>query len=167
MSDAAFLIRQLSRASKTLVLAESCTAGLVADLLAQVPGASGVLWGSFVSYTIAAKVRMLGLDEGEIRRYGAVSRETACAMALGALARSGADLAVSVTGLAGPDGDGTATPVGTVWIATALRGEAARASVFHYACSRNELRAAAATAAVQELCRFAGMVPEQGLDTVV
>ncbi|MDR3172354.1 MAG: nicotinamide-nucleotide amidohydrolase family protein [Treponema sp.] len=150
-SPAELLIKKLSAASKTLVLAESCTAGLVADLLAQVPGASSVLWGSFVCYTVAAKTAMLGVEADLVLRYGAVSRETACAMAQGALERSGADMAVSVTGLAGPQGDGSAVPVGTVWIGTMLRGEAAQASVFHYTGSRNGVRAAAAAAALGEL----------------
>ncbi|MDR3343347.1 MAG: nicotinamide-nucleotide amidohydrolase family protein [Treponema sp.] len=145
------LIHKLSAASKTLVLAESCTAGLVADLLARIPGASGVLWGSFVCYTGAAKTAMLGVAPDLIRQYGAVSRETACAMVQGALARSSADMAVSVTGLAGPDGDGTSVPVGTVWIGTAVRGQEPAASVFHYTGSRNDLRAAAALTALGEL----------------
>ncbi|MDR2394310.1 MAG: nicotinamide-nucleotide amidohydrolase family protein [Treponema sp.] len=155
MSDAATVISRLAAASQTLVLAESCTAGLVADLLAQVPGASQVFWGAYVSYTVAAKIAMLGVDEGIIRRYGAVSRETACAMAQGALQRSGADIAVAVTGLAGPEGDGTPVPVGTLWIATVLRGREEQAKVFHYTGSRQEVRSAAARAVIQELiCRL-------------
>jgi PncC family amidohydrolase len=151
MTDPERLIRCLSRTSRTVVAAESCTAGLVADLLAQVPGASQVLWGSFVSYTVGAKIRMLGLDEALIHRYGAVSREIACAMARAALERSAADIAVSVTGLAGPEGDGTGTPVGTVWIGTILQGETPQARVFQYTGSRNEVRIAAAGDAIKEL----------------
>ncbi|MDR2633633.1 MAG: CinA family protein [Treponema sp.] len=153
MSDAAALMSRLSAASQTLVLAESCTAGLVADLVAQVPGASRVFWGAYVSYTVAAKITMLGVDEGIIRRYGAVSRETVCAMAQGALQHSGADIAAAVTGLAGPEGDGTPVPVGTLWIATALRGKDVQAQVFHYTGSRQEVRSAAAGAVIQELIR--------------
>jgi PncC family amidohydrolase len=150
---AEFLVKGLSALSLTVAVAESCTAGLVADLLAQVPGASRVFWGSFVSYTPAAKAAMLGVDGELIRRRGAVSRETALAMAEGALKRSGADMAVAVTGLAGPLGDGSGTPVGTVWIASAVRGEDSRASVFHYAGSRNETRYSAALDALRELAR--------------
>ncbi|MDR2798191.1 MAG: CinA family protein [Treponema sp.] len=153
MNDAEEVISRLATASQTLVLAESCTAGLAADLLAQVPGASRVLWGSYVSYTGAAKIAMLGLDEGILRRYGAVSRETACAMAQGALQRSRAAIAAAVTGLAGPEGDGTPVPVGTVWIATAVRGKEVQAHMFQYTGSRQEVRSAAAEAVIKELIR--------------
>jgi PncC family amidohydrolase len=119
-------------------------------LIARIPGASRVLWGSFVTYTVDAKVNMLGLNRDLIKKYGAVSRETACAMAEGALEKSGASLAAAVTGLAGPGGDGSAVPVGTVWIATAIRGEKAEAKVFHYRGSRNGIRNSAAAAAVGE-----------------
>jgi PncC family amidohydrolase len=145
---AAVLLEALEAASLTMAAAESCTAGLVADLIAQVPGASRFFWGSFVTYTVDAKVKLLGIDEALIRRYGAVSRETACAMAAGALARSGAGAAVSVTGLAGPEGDGSPLPVGTVWIGAALGGGAPEADVFHFSGTRNEIRAAAAREAL-------------------
>ncbi|MDR1985682.1 MAG: CinA family protein [Treponema sp.] len=153
MSDAEEVISRLSAASQTIALAESCTAGLAADLLAQVPGASRVFWGSYVSYTEAAKIAMLGLDEGILRQYGAVSRETACAMALGALRQSRADIAAAVTGLAGPEGDGTSAPVGTVWIATVLRGREVQAQAFQYTGSRQGVRRAAAEAVIKELLR--------------
>jgi PncC family amidohydrolase len=136
-----------------MAVAESCTGGLVADLLTRVPGASRVFWGAFVSYTVKAKVKMLGLDEEFVKRYGAVSGETARAMARGALERSGADMAVSVTGLAGPDGDGTPTPVGTVWIGTAVRGREPEAVLFYYAGFRNEVRISAAKDALEELIK--------------
>ncbi|GHV67658.1 competence damage-inducible protein A [Spirochaetia bacterium] len=147
------LIERLSALSWTVAMAESCTAGLAADLLAQISGASRVLWGSFVCYTPAAKTAMLGLEGSLIARYGAVSRETACAMAEGALKKSGADAALAVTGLAGPLGDGSAVPVGTVWIAAALRNRPVEAVSFHYEGSRNEIRAAAAVDALGELLK--------------
>jgi PncC family amidohydrolase len=152
-SKAELLIQKLAASSLTLAAAESCTAGLVADLLARVPGASRVFWGSFVCYTPQAKVKMLGLEEESLNRYGAVSRETACAMAKGALVKSGAGMAVSVTGLAGPGGDGTATPVGTVWIGTMVRGKEPEAAVFRYSGSRNEVRVSAAEDALEELIK--------------
>jgi PncC family amidohydrolase len=96
---------------------------------------------------------MLGLKEESINRYGAVSRETACAMVKGALDKSGADMAVSVTGLAGPGGDGTATPVGTVWIGTMVRGGEPETAVFRYSGSRNEVRFFAAEDALGELIK--------------
>ncbi|MDR0656142.1 MAG: CinA family protein [Treponema sp.] len=151
MDNAAELVKRLTALSLRAVLAESCTAGLVANLIAEVPGASKVFWGSFVTYTVEAKARMLGLDIKKINANGAVSRETALAMAESALAESGADLAVAVTGLAGPEGDGSATPVGAVWIATALRGGESEASVFRFTGDRNAVRSAAAEEVIRAL----------------
>jgi PncC family amidohydrolase len=142
--DAAALISILAAKSLTLAAAESCTAGLVADRIAQVPGASRVVWGSLVTYSIDAKVAVLGIDRELITRYGAVSRETACAMAEGALEKSGAHVAVSVTGIAGPDGDGSGQPVGTVWIGFVRRGFPAEAVCHHYEGDRGAIRNAAA-----------------------
>ncbi|MDR1107973.1 MAG: CinA family protein [Spirochaetaceae bacterium] len=153
-TEARELIQKLSSGSLFFVVAESCTAGLVADLLAQVPGASRVFWGSFVCYTPDAKQRMLGVDGELILKHGAVSRETVCAMAEGALARSGADVAAAVTGLAGPDGDGSSAPVGTVWIGVALRGGQSRGSLFQYTGSRNEVRLAAARETLRETAKL-------------
>ncbi|GHU20370.1 hypothetical protein FACS1894163_13410 [Spirochaetia bacterium] len=120
-------------------------------MIARFPGASNVLWGSFVSYTVDAKVKMLGLDRAMVEKYGPVSRETACAMAEAALEKSNADFAAAVTGLAGPGGDGTAVLVGTVWIAVAVRDGETKAQVFHYKDSRNGVRNSAAEQAVKIL----------------
>ena len=147
------VVKSLALRKKTIAAAESCTAGLVADFIARVPGASEVFWGSFVCYTADAKHRMLGVPRQLIEKYGAVSRPVALAMAEGALERSGAFWAFSVTGLAGPDGDGTNTPVGTVWIGIAGREEqpGSEAKKFLFSGSRNEVREAAAAAALEEL----------------
>jgi PncC family amidohydrolase len=136
-----------------MVAAESCTAGMVADLVARIPGASRVLWGSFVTYTADAKLRVLGLDPRELEEFGPVSRETARAMALGALDKSGADYAVAVTGLAGPGGDGTPVPVGTVWIAVADREQAPGVHGFHFRGARNEIRERAARESLEALLK--------------
>lgn len=148
------LVRRLEAAGKTIALAESCTAGLAAALIARIPGASAVLWGSFVCYTPAAKTRMLGIGGDVLEKYGAVSRETARAMAEGALEKSGASLALAVTGLAGPGGDGTEVPVGTIWIAAAARGRPAEAAVFRYEGTRNRVRLSAAAAALGEAVKL-------------
>ncbi|MDR1971546.1 MAG: CinA family protein [Treponema sp.] len=145
------VVEDLSRQSQTAAAAESCTAGLVADLFARIPGASRVFWGSFVTYMADAKVKLLGLDRRELELHGPVSRETACAMALGALEKSGADYAVAVTGLAGPGGDGTPVPVGTVWIAAVGRDRMPRVSVFCFKGPRNQIRAEAALEALKVL----------------
>ncbi|MDR3130363.1 MAG: CinA family protein [Treponema sp.] len=153
MTEAGDIIRGAETAGLKIVTAESCTAGLTADLLASTPGASRVLWGGFVCYTPEAKARMLGIEKSFLEKYGLVSRETAMAMAESALEQSGADLAVSVTGLAGPDGDGSGVPVGTVWIGAALRGGECEALAYFYTGSRQEIRRAAARESLNVLGR--------------
>ena len=144
------LVESLSRKRLTLALAESCTAGLVADLLAQSSGASAVLWGSFVCYTPDAKVRMLGLDSNYLEQYGLVSKETARAMALHALEQSGASFAAAVTGIAGPLSDKSETPVGTVWTAVAWQGNC-REKELYFQGTRAAIRMQAAAAVVKEM----------------
>jgi nicotinamide-nucleotide amidase len=134
-----------------VVLAESCTAGLISSLLACVPGASRVLWGSFVCYAKEAKVSMLGLNDRELDANGLVSRETACSMAVNALRKSSASIAASVTGLAGPSTDGSEIPVGTIWIATASRGGAVKVKEFHFTGSRNAVRIQAAISVFEQI----------------
>ncbi|MDR2070614.1 MAG: CinA family protein [Treponema sp.] len=151
MTDPEDIIRRAEMAGLKIVTAESCTAGMVADFLASVPGASRTFWGGFVCYMPEAKTRMLGIEKALLENYGLVSRETALAMAAGALEHSGADLAVAVTGLAGPDGDGSGLPIGTVWIGAARRGGECKALAYRYAGSRQEVRAAAAREALEVL----------------
>jgi len=151
------LVYKLKERSLTLALAESCTAGIVSALLAGIPGASEVLWGSFVTYTKEAKVSMLGIEEKIPETFGLVSKECACAMAAGVLRKSGAGIAASVTGLAGPAGDGSNVPVGTVWTAAVLRTDAAlqngeiTAKEHHFTGARNEVRISAAIAVLEML----------------
>ena len=144
------LIENLTEKRLTLALAESCTAGLVADLLARTSGASAVLWGSFVCYTPDAKQRMLGLDGAFLEQHGLVSGETARAMAIHALERAGVSLAAAVTGIAGPQGDGSGTPVGTVWVAAAWQGNC-REKELHFQGTRAAIRMQAAAAVLEEL----------------
>src|SRR5215468_11619677 len=106
----------------TIAAAESCTGGLVAATLTEIPGSSDVFERGFVTYSNAAKEAMLGVPAATLERFGAVSRETAEAMANGALAHSPADLAVSITGIAGPGGGSPGKPVGLVHFAAAARG---------------------------------------------
>jgi nicotinamide-nucleotide amidase len=121
--ERATALLDLCRSKKLMVAAaESCTGGLVAATLTEIAGSSDVFERGFVTYSNAAKAAMLGVPTETLERFGAVSRETAEAMAQGALAHSPADLAVSITGIAGPGG-GTATkPVGLVHFAAAARG---------------------------------------------
>jgi len=134
----------------TLALAESCTAGLVADLLAGISGVSAALWGSFVCYTSEAKQRMLGLERDFLERYGLVSAETARAMAKRARELAGTSIAAAVTGVAGPLGDGSGVPIGTVWIAAAWEGHC-REKKFHFQGTRAEIRMQAAAAVLEDL----------------
>jgi nicotinamide-nucleotide amidase len=104
-----------------LVTAESCTGGLVAATITDIAGSSDVFDRGFVTYSNAAKAAMLGVPEETLQRYGAVSRETAEAMAQGALTHSEAAIAVSITGIAGPGGGSAEKPVGLVHFAAAAR----------------------------------------------
>jgi nicotinamide-nucleotide amidase len=117
--------RTLLDAAKTrgllIATAESCTGGLIAASLAAVPGASAALEAGFVTYSNEAKTQMLGVPADLIAERGAVSREVALAMVDGALKHSRADIAIAVTGVAGPDGGSAEKPVGLVHIAAARR----------------------------------------------
>ena len=114
MTTASEVIAKLS--GKTLVTAESLTGGGIGAALTAVPGASRVMKGGIISYTNAVKQEILGVSAEDLQRYGAVSAPVAIAMAQGARKALGADIAVSATGLAGPDGDEFDHPVGTVFI---------------------------------------------------
>ena len=103
----------------TLALAESCTGGLVADAITDVPGSSGYFLGGIVSYADEVKERQLGVPADVIAAHGAVSAQVARAMAEGARARFGSGVAASVTGIAGPDGGSDAKPVGLTYVAVA------------------------------------------------
>ncbi len=104
-----------------IATAKSCTGGLVAGALTDIAGSSDVVDRGFVTYSNAAKHAMLGVPEATLKRHGAVSRETAAAMVKGALKNSLADIAVSITGIAGPGGGTKAKPVGLVYFAAARR----------------------------------------------
>ncbi|HVM63924.1 MAG TPA: CinA family protein [Acidimicrobiales bacterium] len=106
----------------TVATAESCSGGLVAHLITEVPGSSGYFRGGVVAYSDAVKRSALGVPDDVLRAHGAVSAQVAVAMAEGARARLGADLAVGVTGVAGPDGGSEAKPVGLVYVAVSGAG---------------------------------------------
>ena len=119
---AATLLMRCRAAGLKIATAESCTGGLVAGLLTEIAGSSAVVERGFVVYSNEAKQDLLGVPAETLAERGAVSEATACAMAKGALAASRADLAVAVTGIAGPDGGTAEKPVGLVWFASARRG---------------------------------------------
>jgi nicotinamide-nucleotide amidase len=112
-------------AGRRIATAESCTGGLVAAALTEVAGASDVFDRSFITYSNEAKTEMLGVSDDILATLGAVSEATAWAMAQGALKRSTADIAIAISGIAGPGGGSDKKPVGTVVFARALRDEAA------------------------------------------
>ncbi len=115
----ATLVRELAASGKKLALAESCTGGRISSRITDVSGASAVFTHGYVTYANEAKVAMLDVNSELIESHGAVSEEVAKAMAEGALLKSGADISISVTGIAGPTGGTDDKPVGTVWIGIA------------------------------------------------
>lgn len=119
---AAQVIAANREAGRVLSLAESCTGGLVAAALTEIPGSSAVLDRGFVTYSNEAKQELLAVPSEIIETFGAVSIACAWSMAQGALANSRADVAVSISGVAGPDGGTPQKPVGTVVFARAIRG---------------------------------------------
>lgn len=117
--QAAALIALCRARGKRLATAESCTGGLVVGLLTEIPGASAVVERGFVVYSNQAKQELLGVPASTLAAFGAVSQETARAMAQGAIAHSHADFAIAITGVAGPDGGTPEKPVGLVHFACA------------------------------------------------
>lgn len=125
LSAARAIIESCTANGLKVTTAESCTGGLVAGVLTEIPGSSAVVDRGFVTYSNEAKIDMLGVPKQLIERFGAVSRETALAMVTGALARSRADIAVSITGIAGPTGGTPEKPVGLVHFSCMRRGQPA------------------------------------------
>ena len=113
--------RALAARGWRLISAESCTGGLLAARITDVPGSSAWFEGAYVTYRLTAKMGMLGVPGDILDAHGAVSEPTVRAMAEGALARSMADVSVAITGIAGPEGGDVLTPVGTVWFGWAVR----------------------------------------------
>ena len=150
-SLAAELGRALLARGWRMTTAESCTGGLVAGAITDVAGSSEWFERGFVTYSNAAKGEMLGVARAVLGQYGAVSEPVARAMAEGALARSSADCAVSITGVAGPGGGTAAKPVGMVCFAWAGRGLPTRVATRHFPGDRAAVRAASVEAALEGL----------------
>jgi nicotinamide-nucleotide amidase len=134
-----------------LATAESCTGGLVAAALTAIGGSSDVVERGFFTYSNRAKSELLGVPPETIAENGAISAETAAAMAQGAVARAGVDLAVSVTGIAGPGGGTPSKPVGLVYIGVATKGGDVRVERRIFPGDRAEVRRAATMLALQLL----------------
>lgn len=153
---AADVVERNKAMGRTIVTAESCTGGLVAGAITEIAGSSAVLQGGFVTYSNESKIKTLKVSEELIDTFGAVSIAVAWAMAQGALKRSSADIAVAISGVAGPDGGTPEKPVGTVVFAVAERDRDPEDVVadkiqFGEDKSRAEIRMAATMHALQLL----------------
>src|SRR5262245_29619859 len=136
-----------------LALAESCTGGLIASRITDIPGSSDYFLGGIVAYAYEAKVALLGVSWDTLRTYGAVSRQTVLVMARGGRIALKADLAVSVSGIAGPDGGLPNKPVGTTWIGLSTQTEE-WARVFCFDGDRLQNKSFSADAALQMLMEY-------------
>jgi PncC family amidohydrolase len=151
----------LRQRNLTLATAESCTGGLIADRITDIPGASEYFVGGVVAYAYEAKVALLHVSWDTLRAHGAVSRETVIEMARGVRTALGADLAVSVSGIAGPGGGLPEKPVGTTWIGlSATDGDWARK--FIWSGDRRANKQASADAALQFVLDYLSGNPSNG-----
>ena len=152
---AALLLERCKAKGLTIATAESCTGGLIAGALTEIAGSSAVVDRGFVTYSNEAKQEMLGVPAATLASAGAVSAETAEAMVEGALARSAADLAVAVTGVAGPGGGTAEKPVGLVWFAVGRRGGSLRTQRRVFPGDRSAVREATVLHAIALLAGLA------------
>ena len=149
-ADAEALLGELQRRALLIATAESCTGGLLSALLTEVPGSSGMVERGYVTYSNASKSELLGVPDDLIARYGAVSEEVARAMAEGALARTPAHIAVSVTGIAGPDGGSPEKPIDLVYVGVAAKDLETRTQEYRFGdIGRCEVRLASVRAALK------------------
>lgn len=142
---------QLMAHKLMLVTAESCTGGGLAEMITQVPGSSAWFERGYITYSNDAKREMLGIDLDTLESYGAVSEQTACAMVEGALSHSHAQVAVAITGIAGPDGGTEEKPVGTVCLAWYREGQQVQSTKIHFDGDRQQVRQQACLLALQGL----------------
>lgn len=143
--------RWLASHGWTLATAESCTGGWIAQIVTETPGSSAWFERGFVTYSNAAKEELLGVRAETLALHGAVSEATVQEMVLGALAHSHADVAIAVSGIAGPGGGSAEKPVGTVCVAWCRRGSPALVATRHFAGDRHAVRRAAVIHALQRL----------------
>lgn len=141
---AAELGQALKQRGMMLALAESCTGGMVAEAITSVAGSSAWFDRGFVTYSNAAKMDMLDVSDKTLEAFGAVSEQTAVEMAIGALKNSAAQIAGSITGIAGPDGGSPEKPVGTVCFAWAMQGQPVNTCTRYFSGDRNSIREQAA-----------------------
>jgi nicotinamide-nucleotide amidase len=150
------IVRRLTAQGKSLSIAESCTGGLLAHRITNVPGASEVFLAGYITYSNAAKTDVLGIEQGLLEEHGAVSAEVACAMAENARKRSDSSLSLATTGIAGPGGGSDAKPVGTVFIGIARPDAIAEAHRFFFPSDRETFKQMVAQAAFELLRKELG-----------
>jgi PncC family amidohydrolase len=143
----------LERRAWHLAVAESCTGGLIAHTLTNVSGSSAYFLGSMTTYANEAKQRLLGVHSDTLERHGAVSRETASEMAQGVRQAFGAEVGLSVSGIAGPSGGTPEKPIGTVWIGLSAEN-VLRAQHFHFQGDRLQVKQQAAQKALELLVTY-------------
>lgn len=144
------IVKILKKKKYSITFAESCTGGLLSGTMVSVPGISDVYKMGFVTYANRAKRKLLGVKKKTLRKYGAVSEECAYEMAFGAAKAADADVAVSVTGIAGPDGGSASKPIGTVYIGCCI-GKVATVRRYQFTGDRDEIRNSSVEAAVELL----------------
>lgn len=142
-----------------LATAESCTGGWVGQVITSIAGSSGWFERGFVTYTNVSKQEMLGVSSTTLEQYGAVSEQTASEMAAGAVARSHAQVAVSITGIAGPEGGSTEKPIGMVCFAWMMKDGMARTETHYYSGNREEIRRQAVGGALQGVIDLLYSIP--------
>ncbi|MCL1860368.1 MAG: CinA family protein [Proteobacteria bacterium] len=147
--------RALAARGWRLATAESCSGGLLAGAVTTTPGSSAWFERGFVTYSNESKAELLGVDLATLARYGAVSEETAREMADGAINHSHADVAIAITGIAGPDGGSATKPVGTVWLAWRKRHGNGGAQTHCFPGDREAIRLRVVTAALERLIALA------------
>jgi len=153
------VIAALAKENQMIVTAESCTGGLIAGALTSVPGSSEVVYGGFVTYANAAKMSMLGVPENMLDQFGAVSKQVAKAMAQGALNTSKADIAIAVTGIAGPGGGTRGKPVGLVHFGCATRETTYWKERYFTDLGREKIRLATVATALEMVLETLGNQP--------
>ena len=140
----------LRKRNSKLATAESCTGGWIAKACTDLPGSSAWFSASLVTYSLEAKAALLGIDASLLREYGAVSSEVVSQMLEQTLSKiPAADMAIAVSGIAGPDGSSANKPVGTVWIGWQLRDQAPRVRLFNFKGVRDDIRRATVAEAIQ------------------
>lgn len=148
------LAGELSKRGARIATAESCTGGWISKILTDTPGSSVWFEYGFVSYGNTAKTRMLGVAAALLEQQGAVSEAVALAMAEGAMRESGAEFAVAVTGIAGPEGGTADKPVGTVWVAWCGKDQQPATAQHGFEGDRDTVRRQTVTQALDGLVRF-------------